>query len=219
MLASCLALMMTAGGIAAAAQGNDSEVAPGALTGTMQIDGQTYVYANDAWSTEQEYLNAHPDANKDIEFWGVDEFATWLEQQKGENQKLADNSDPSFYYKDKNGDGAFREWTQEDVDALYKQGQEQLARMKEGYQYTKTITLQDGAYLSGVFDPGVLGLSTAPSSTVISLPDGSEVDLGHFDTASEATDAVKAYIEQQVKAGKLTQLEGDTILSHGTLEE
>ena len=38
-----------------------------------------------------------------LEYWEIDEFEDWMEQQRDQIQKLADNKDKSFYYKDDNG--------------------------------------------------------------------------------------------------------------------
>ena len=66
-----------------------------------------------------------------LEYWEIDEFEDWMEQQRDQIQKLADNKDKSFYYKDDNGSYVCREWTQEDVDSLYEGWQDQLALMKD----------------------------------------------------------------------------------------
>lgn len=226
--ASCLVLTLALSSVAAvAAQNNNGRANPaninaaelGTLTGTMQMDGQSWVYRDGSWSTEQEYQPAHPNGDSSCEFWNVDEFAAWVEQQRTENQKLADSSDMSFYYKPagKNSDGAFRAWTQDDVNAQYAQWQEQLKQMEQGYQYTKPIILDNGAFLAGTFEPNPES-ATALGSTVITLPDNSEIDLGHFDTANQATNAVKEHLDQQVKAGKLTQSEANQIVKNGSIE-
>ncbi|MDU5081472.1 hypothetical protein ACF3M2_13255 [Tissierella carlieri] len=155
-----------------------------------------------------------------LEYWEINEFEEWMEHQRTENKKLADSGDKSFYYKNANSDYICREWTQEDVDTLYAQWQKQIALMKQGYHYTKPITLSDGGVLVGVFDPETWNAKSesVPGSTIITLPDGSAVDLGHFDTSSEAAEAVKRYLSQQAKDGVLTQHEADTILTHGSVE-
>lgn len=154
-----------------------------------------------------------------LEYWSIAEFEIWMEQQHEENQRLADNHDKSFYEKDVNGDYYCREWTQEDVDVLYAEWQEQLGLMKQGYQFTKPIPYSDDGVISGVFgpeanDPPV----SAPGSTIITLPDGSTVNLGHFDTADEAAEAVEQYLTQQVEKGTLTQKEANDILVQGAIE-
>ena len=77
------------------------------------------------------------------EYWEIEEFEVWMEQQRDQIQKLADNKDKSFYYKDDNGSYVCREWTQEDVDSLYESWQDQLALMKEGYHFMSTVTSQN----------------------------------------------------------------------------
>lgn len=155
-----------------------------------------------------------------LEFWKVDEFESWMEQQHEENQRLADSHDKSFYGKGANGDYYCREWTQADVDALYNQWQEQLSLMEQGYHFTKEITLPDGGLLAGAFDPETWNAKpcVSPGSTIITMPDKSTVDLGHFDTAAEARRAVEQYLTQQVKDGLLTQAEADKILANGATE-
>ena len=107
----------------------------------------------------------------------------------------------------------------EDIDSC-TQWQEQLLLMKQGYHFAKTITLPDGGLLTGAFDPETWNAkpSVALGSTIITMPDKSTVDLGHFDTAEEATQAVKKYLAQQVKAELLTQAEADKILSNAAVE-
>lgn len=170
---------------------------------------------------EETVVKSAPDDSglEQLEYWDIDEFEIWMEQQHEENQRLADSHDKSFYDKDANGDYYCREWTQEDVDMLYNQWQEQLALMKEGYQFTKQIPFDDDGVISGVFgpeanDPPV----SAHGATIITLPNGSTVDLGQFDTTDEAKQAVEEYLSQQVKAGTFTQSEADNILIHGAVE-
>ena len=155
-----------------------------------------------------------------LEYWEIDEFEDWMEQQRDQIQKLADNKDKSFYYKDDNGSYVCREWTQEDVDSLYESWQDQLALMKEGYHFTKSMELSDGSIISGAFDPETWNAAPASAhgSTIITLPDGSTVDLGHFDTADAATKAVQEYLEQQVSSGNMTQAEADNLLDNGSIE-
>lgn len=155
-----------------------------------------------------------------LEYWEIDEFEDWMEQQRDQIQKLADNKDKSFYYKDDNGSYVCREWTQEDVDSLYEGWQDQLALMKEGYHFTKSMELSNGGIISGAFDPETWNAepASAPGSTIITLPDGSTVDLGHFDTADAATKAVQEYLEQQVSSGNISQEEADDLLNNGSAE-
>ena len=154
------------------------------------------------------------------EFWTVDGFKNWMEQQRDANQKLADKADKSFCEKDADGNYVYRTWTQEDVDLLYAQWQNQLKLMEEGYQFTKPIDTENGAFLAGAIDPDTWNakLDRSLSTTIITLPDGTTVDLGHFDTAEEAKKEVSTFLDQQVNNGSITQAEADAILKHGSIE-
>lgn len=152
-----------------------------------------------------------------VDFWSIDEFEAWMQTEKQKNQKLADAKDNSFYYKDSGGNYSCRAWSQADVDALYADWQNQLEKMKQGYHFTKTITTDDGGLLAGAVDPETWNANASVSlgSTVITMPDSSTVDLGQFNTSKEAEEAVKIYLETQVKSGTLTKAQADTILKNG----
>lgn len=202
---------------------NETAEAPSNTRDTTNETEETPSSTNDAPAELEEQFIVQSTPNdsdyEQLEYWGIDEFEIWMEQQYKENQHLADSHDKSFYDKDVNGDYYCQEWTQEDIDALYKEWQEQLELMKQGYQFTKSIPYSNDGVISGVFGPEASDPPvSAPGSTIITLPDGSVVDLGHFDTADEAAQAVEQYLTQQVKAGTLTQDEADNILEHGAIE-
>ena len=87
------------------------------------------------------------------EFWQVDEFESRMEQERAYYQQLADSGDKSFWYKNTDDEYVCREWTQADVDALYATWKEQLALIRQGYQFTKAIEAADGGLLVGGFQP------------------------------------------------------------------
>ena len=88
-----------------------------------------------------------------LEFWKVDEFESWMEQERAYYQQLADNGEKSFWYKNADDVYVCREWTQADVDALYATWKEQLDLMRQGYEFTKVIETTDSGLLVGEFDP------------------------------------------------------------------
>ncbi len=88
-----------------------------------------------------------------LEFWEVNKFENWMEQERAYYQQLADNGDKSFWYKNADEEYVCREWTQADVDALYATWEEQLDLMWQGYQFTKAIETVDGGFLVGGFGP------------------------------------------------------------------
>lgn len=154
-----------------------------------------------------------------FDFWEVEEFENWMKQQYIQNQQRVESKEKSFFYKDGSGSYMCREWTQEDVDSLYESWQNQLAMMKEGYHFTKQISLSDGGLLAGAFDPETWNekSTSAFGSTTISLPDGSIVDLGQFDTVDAAQKAVQKYLKEQVSVGNMTQIEADSLLKHSSV--
>ena len=88
-----------------------------------------------------------------LEFWQADEFESWMEQERAYYQQLADNGEKSFWYKKADDVYVCREWTQDDVDALYATWKEQLDLIRQGYQITKPIESTDGGLLVGGFQP------------------------------------------------------------------
>ena len=88
-----------------------------------------------------------------LEFWVVDEFESWMEQERAYYQQLADNGDKSFWCKNADEEYVCREWTQADVDALYATWEERLALMRQGCQFTKAMEAADGGLIAGGFLP------------------------------------------------------------------
>ena len=102
-----------------------------------------------------EYGHSAPSSDEqvNIEFWTEEEFLVWMEKEHKRIQDLADKHDCSYYEKNENDVWVPREQTQEDVDKMYAEWNEQLDKMKKGYKYTRPIILDDGAYFAGVFSP------------------------------------------------------------------
>lgn len=140
-----------------------------------------------------------------LKFWTIDDFEKWIKQEKCAIQKLADDGNNKYYDSKTN---KWHTWTQQDVDQLNMQWQKQLECMKQGYQYTKDIKLSDGGLLAGYFEPNT-GEVLSAGSAIITLSNGASVNLGTFDTAEKANIAVKHYLNEQVKTGKMTQQEAD----------
>ncbi|MEG0090505.1 MAG: hypothetical protein RSA86_02195 [Christensenellaceae bacterium] len=220
--ASCAAVMLLLGTVAVAASQHANLDVPinteaNLLTGSMEIDGQPYLYKNGEWLSKDSSDNQ---SGKDltVNFWTVDEFTKWMEEQRAENQKLADKEEKSFYVNTENEDGYFRAWTQKDVDKLYGQWEKQLTQMKEGHQFSKPIIDDESGFLAGSFEPNTGLSSVSDSTTLITLPDGSVVNLGSFDNVSEAQRAVSDYLNNQVKLGALSKENAEDILSRATVE-
>lgn len=132
------------------------------MAGTL--DGKNYTYSDnggDSWMTEAEYKEKNPDVAEKLEFWKIDEFEKWMEQEKEVYQKLVNDGRQKFYDSESN---QWRSWTQQDIDDLYAIWQKQLERMKQGYQYTKEIELPNGTVMTGSFEPET-GTAVSSSSS------------------------------------------------------
>lgn len=198
---------MTGATLTAAASAKEPDTLSSDMYLAGTLDGINYIYTDDGgntWMSEAEYQEKNPYVVDELEFWEIDEFEAWMEQQKTQYQALVDDGAPG--------------WTQKDVDELYAVWRNQLDQMKMGYEYMKSIELSDGHTLVGAFEPDTTGVSTSPSSTVITMPDGTTVNLGSFDTPEKAEAAVKKYLDEQVKAGVITQQEAGEILQNSAKE-
>lgn len=133
------------------------------LAAIMLLSISGFAYAATATNTELDATSGDVDVRTNLapggqtasqlEFWNVDEFESWMEQERAYYQQLADNGAPSFWYKNANDVYVCREWTQADVDALYATWKEQLDLMQQGYQFTKSIETEDSGFLAGGFEP------------------------------------------------------------------
>lgn len=129
----------------------------------MLLSISVFAYAADAANTSPNSASDGVDLRADmapggktasqLEFWEIDEFESWMAQEREYYQQLADNGDKSFWYKNADEEYVCREWTQTDVDALYATWNEQLDLMRQGYQFTKVIETEDGGLLAGGFGP------------------------------------------------------------------
>jgi len=119
-------------------------------------------------------------------------------------------------------------WSQERVDNAIQRYEHQLELIKNGVRFSKSV---DGdksiGYGDGALNPTnstavadgaerIINPSDPPSarySAVFSIENGGTKDLGSYMTKEECFDAVKAFCNEQTKAGKMTQQEADEILS------
>lgn len=108
-------------------------IALGALSIGALVHAEVVTSPDTFSSINDPHLLAGGENSEQPEFWTVDEFKNWMEQQRDANQELADKGDKSFCEKDADGNYVYRAWTQEDVDSLYAQWKNQLKLMEEGY--------------------------------------------------------------------------------------
>lgn len=67
------------------------------------------------------------------------------------------------------------------------------------------------------YNPGEIEVSTAHEMT-ISDDNGNTSDIGPYDTKEELLAAIKLYCERQVKAGKLTPIEAEKLISEANAQ-
>lgn len=148
----------------------------------------------------------------DIVWWTYDEYKAWLEQEKINLQSLVNA----------------RGWSQERIDNAIQRYEHQLELIKNGVKFSKSVDDNNSiGYGDGDLNPTnstsatdgairIINPSAPPSarySAVFSLENGDTKDLGSYSTKEECFEVVKAFCDEQVKAGKMTQQEADGILS------
>jgi beta-lactamase regulating signal transducer with metallopeptidase domain len=204
----CVALVniiFTGATLAVAA--TDNSIANGSVTTNNQT-GQISTDGGQTWMDEEAYQKMYPTPN--INWWTYDEYKVWLEQEKINLQSLV------------NAPG----WSQERIDNAIQGYEQQLEDIKNGALYSKSIEGYDGTVVMGSNitnstvvandEQYVLNPSGPPSerySALFSLENGDTKDLGSYATKEECFEAVKAFCDEQVKEGKMTQQEVDRVLS------
>ena len=140
-----------------------------------------------------------------VEWYTYDEFKAFVDEQK---KSLPNCIGARGGYYDENGVLHEEVWTQEKVDETLAQYEQILEDIKNGGKFSKSV---NGDEAVGYSAPK-LNISTSAVAT-IDLENGETIDFGPYDTKEECYAAVKAYCDEQVKAGKMTQQEADEILS------
>jgi bla regulator protein BlaR1 len=204
----CVALVsIIFAGATLTAAATDNSIASGSITADNQT-GQISTDGGQTWMDGEEYQKMYPTRN--IVWWTCDEYKAWLEQEKIKLQSLV------------NAPG----WSQERIDNAIQGYEKQLEDIKNGALYSKSIEGYDGTVGMGSNitnstavandEQYVLNPSDPPSerySAIFSLENGDIKDLGSYATKEECFKAVKAFCDEQVKSGKMTQQEADKVLS------
>ena len=85
-----------------------------------------------------------------------------------------------------------RKRTQEAAETAYALWQMQLTKIRESYHFAKPIESIVGE-IAQYPDSGA-----SPSSNLMSMPNGEQVDIGHYASIEEAQASVKRYLDNQV---------------------
>jgi hypothetical protein len=157
------------------------------------------------WTDGEAYQKLYP--TPDIVWWTYDEYKEWLDGQK---KILPDViGETGGYYDEKN---VLHEevWTQEKVDEAIAMYEQTLEYIRNGARISKPVYGDDGEATGFSLNP-----SDPPSVEYragLSFGNGGAIDLGSFATAEQRLAAVKAFCDEQVKEGNMTQQEADGIL-------
>jgi hypothetical protein len=209
----CLAVagtIITGGAFAAAAA---DEKTDGSFTATIMGNGQGQISVDEGqtWIDEEEYLKLHSGLD-DVVWWTYDEYKTWLDEQK---EILPGFIGETGGYYDKEGVLHEETWTQETVDEAILRYEQILEDIRNGAKVSKFIYSDENtdfvnviSYVLNPSEPASVSYSAA-----ISLENGDIKDLGAFATAEERLEAIKAFCDEQIEAGKITRQEADKILS------
>jgi hypothetical protein len=199
----CLTLVgITAGVMFVFSAPNDAIAHSGIIsindTGLISTDG------GQTWTGETDYQKLHPIS--DIVWWTYDDYNEWVAKQR---EILPGYIGEMYGYYDDAGVLHKEVLTQEKVNEAIKQYEEILQTIKNGGKISMSVNGNKSITYS-------LNPSVPPSvghGAIILLKNGETKDLGSFVTKEERLLIVKAFCEEQVKAGKMTQQEADKILN------
>ena len=156
--------------------------------GQISVDGKNWVAEAD-----YEKNNAAPN----VQWWTADEYEAWMNEQKKEMESLIGTGDGWY-----DGQGVFREFTQESVDDMMDSYKETLESIKKGVLYSK----DDGDGDTYSMIPPTEDVVSSYSVDV-TKDNGKTVHIGDYSTVEELDKA----ISDAVKNGQLTQEETDSI--------
>ncbi len=120
-------------------------------------------------------------------FYTYEAYKEWLENEKKVLQKLVDAGEEG--------------WTQKKVNQVIAQHEKTLEGIKSG-----TTAVSSGFYISSS-DSGTQVLT----GVVMDKSDGEMVNFGPYETQEAMLEAVKKYLEEEVKAARLTQAEAEAL--------
>lgn len=204
----CFVLIGTmATGMAFAAASADDNTAIGTATvddaaGNVSTDG------GKTWISKEEYLKMYPDNSfSNVEWYTYDEFKAFVDEQK---ENLPSYIGATGGYYDDNGVLHKEVWTQEKVDETLANYEKILEDIKNGAKVSKAVKGNDNEMIGY---SGIIGNVSTSTTATLDLENGETIDFGTYDTKEECYAAIKAYCDEQVKAGNITQQKADQILS------
>jgi hypothetical protein len=200
----CLTLVgITAGAMVAFATPNDGIAHSGIISfndGPISTDG------GQTWIDEKGYQKLYPIPN--IVWWTYNDYNEWVAKQR---EILPGYIGEMYGYYDNEGVLHKEVWTQEKVDEAIRRYEEILQTIKNGGKFSMPVNGNES--IGYALNPSGTPSVTSSHGAIILLKNGETKDLGSFVTTEERLLAVKAFCEEQVKAGRMTQQEADKILN------
>jgi hypothetical protein len=139
-----------------------------------------------------------------VEWYTYDEYRAFVEEQK---EALSRYIGMKGGYYDRDGTLRWFIWTPEMVDTVIEQHERTLEDIKNGVKVSKSVNGDTNVRFSFTSTP----IGTEVVVTVI-LENGERIYFGPYDTQEKCHAAIKAYFDEQVKEGIMTQQKADKIL-------
>ncbi len=200
-----LAFVLVAGTVTifatSAAAAADNSIASGSIT----INNQNGLISTDngkTWINEEEFEKAYP--TPEVVWWTYDEYKEWLDNEKTLLQSMIGG-------KGWNPTDGWYIWTQERVDKAVKRYEGLLEDIQNGMKLSKTVDGSNDVVMMSS-NPSDIAKSSAYEVVIVN-DKGVEAHFGPYDTKEELLAQVRPYCDKQVKAGNMTQMEADGILS------
>jgi len=163
-------------------------------TRLISIDG------GQTWMDEEEYSKMYPAS--DIVWWTYDEYKEWLDNEKIQLQSIIGG-------KGWNPTDGWYVWTQEKVDETIRMYEGLLEDIKNGKKLSKTVNGSNEVVMAS--NPSDIAKSSGYEVIIVN-DRGVNAQFGPYDTKEELLAQIRAYCDEEVKAGNMTQQEADEIL-------
>jgi beta-lactamase regulating signal transducer with metallopeptidase domain len=168
-------------------------------TGSISTDG------GQTWMDEEEYHRLYPVPG--IVWWTYDEYKEIVAEKR---ETLPALIGETYRYYDKNGVLHREVLTREKVDEFIRIYEQNLEGIKNGARLSKSVEGYDGTVGFGI---NISGPPSVGHAAEFSFENGDTKHFGLYATKEELFAVVKAFCDEQVRAGNMTRQKADEILS------
>ncbi len=153
--------------------------------------------------------NQKNDSTQDIVWWTYDDYKENMEKEINNLKKLVGTKDAGYYDQE----GNLNYLTQKDVDEAIVNHNQILEDIKNGVKVSKTVNGENEIVVTQKlnYDEN-LPIQSGYMVTIIG-DETNPIVFGPYDSKEQLLKELKPYVEGRVKAGTMTQLEADNILS------